>query len=400
MAARLLIAIPYYDHPGTLRDVVERSIKVHQEVLVVDDGSKVPAGDLLEGVDVHIERHRVNRGKGAAILTAGRYAEKRGVTHVVTLDADGQHDPADFPKFERAIRRDPTSLYVGCREFGVMGVPRSSRFGRKVSNFWFRLQTGQSVMDCQSGFRAYPVAVLTGLGYMCRGYAFEVEVLVRSAWAGLECRNVDISVYYPDKGRRISHFRKLRDNALLTVLNAHLTGRSVVPWPHRRLFLSRESGEKEDAEAGGVRALRYLRRMLGERASPGGLALATAIGVVCGALPLLVCHTLVIIVVCRAVRVNRTVAVGMSQVCMPPLVPALCIEVGYFIRNGRILAEFSVETLGSQAADRLWEWLLGAVILGPLLGAGAAGIVFLVARNMRRSAVVDGGGRWEGSSSV
>jgi len=234
---KIVIAIPYYNHPKTLRDVATRCLAQQADVLVIDDGSREKATDLLAGLDLIIETHEVNKGKGEAILTAGRVASERGFTHVVTLDADGQHAPEDFPLFKKALEEDPDAVYVGARDFTVDNVPQSSKFGRKFSNFWFRLQTGQSLSDCQSGYRAYPTPVLTEINYMFRTFAFEVEVLVRSAWAGLSCKDVSISVYYPPEDERVSHFHKFRDNLRLSILNTHLTCRSITPWPHQKISI-------------------------------------------------------------------------------------------------------------------------------------------------------------------
>ena len=105
---------------------------------------------------MEILRHERNRGKGAAILTAAAAARQQGMTHIATIDADGQHDPADLPRLAAVVEEDPTTLVVGHRDFSAANVPGASRFGRGFSNFWLRLQTGQSLGDTQSGFRIYP----------------------------------------------------------------------------------------------------------------------------------------------------------------------------------------------------------------------------------------------------
>ncbi len=87
-APRILVLIPVYDHPHTLREVVERTLSVHPDVLVVDDGSRDPVAPLLTGLEITLIRHEVNRGKGAAILTGAGQAARRGMTHLITLDAD------------------------------------------------------------------------------------------------------------------------------------------------------------------------------------------------------------------------------------------------------------------------------------------------------------------------
>jgi uncharacterized protein (DUF2062 family) len=383
---KILIVIPVYNHAASLRQVVERALAVHPEVLVVDDGSRDRPLDTLHGLKVRMAGHPVNQGKGAAIMTAARLARGLGMSHIVTIDADGQHDPADFPRFAAMLAAEPPAIVVGARNFDTANVPGSSRFGRKFSNFWLRLQTGKTLSDTQSGFRAYPLAVLDGLKLRERHYSFEVEVLVRGAWAGVPLREVPIFVHYPPPGERVSHFKAFRDNLRLTLLNTHLTLRSVLPWPHRKLVAD-DGGELKVSV---LHPLRTIKTLLTEHATPGQLATAGGVGVFLGALPLIACHTLAILFVCSFFRLNKVAAVGASQLCMPPIVPALCIEAGYYLRHGTFLTEISLETLGYQGLERLYEWLLGSLMVGPLLALLTAGIIFVMAQFLLRSNRVAG----------
>jgi uncharacterized protein (DUF2062 family) len=382
---QLLIVIPLYNHGTTVRAVAERALAVHPQVLVVDDGSSDGGAAALAGLPVEILRHEENRGKGAAIMSAARYAAERGLTHIATIDADGQHDPADLPRLWAAAVAEPLALVVGCRDFSAANVPGSSRFGRSFSNFWLRLQTGVSLPDTQSGFRIYPLALLTGLDFWCRRYNFEIEVLVRGAWAGVPLRSVPIAVYYPPAGERFSHFRGFLDNWRLTLLNTHLTLRSIVPWPHRRL-VAPERAEKISP----WHPLKSLRRLLTEHASPGQLAAAGALGVLVGTSPLFGAHTITILFVAGFLRLNKVAAVAASNLCMPPFVPALCIELGHYLSQGSWLTEFSLQTLGYQGLQRLWEWLLGFLVLGPLLAALTAAVIFVTAQLLKRENRVSG----------
>ena len=376
---QLLIVIPLYNHGTTVRAVVEKALAVHPRVLVVDDGSSDGGVEALAGLPVDILRHRRNRGKGAAFRSAARFAAERGLTRIATIDADGQHDPADLPRLWAAAAAEPLALVVGCRDFSAANVPGASRFGRSFSNFWLRLQTGVSLPDTQSGFRIYPLVLLTGLGFWCRRYTFEIEVLVRAAWAGVALRSVDIAVFYPPAAERVSHFRGFWDNWRLTLLNTHLTLRSIVPWPHRRLVAA---GPR--VKISPWHPLQSLRRLLTEHASPGQLAAAGALGVMVGTSPLFGAHTITILFVAGFLRLNKVAAVAASNLCMPPLVPALCIELGHYLRFGRWLTEFSLQTLGYQGLQRLWEWLLGSLLLGPLLAALTAGAIYLMAQLLKR----------------
>ncbi|MHB8835529.1 MAG: DUF2062 domain-containing protein [Candidatus Methylomirabilia bacterium] len=374
--ARLLIAIPVYNHGRTLRDVARRALAVHPDVLVVDDGSTDGGAATLEGLPVRLLRHERNLGKGQAILTAAREAHRLGMTHLATIDSDGQHDPADLRNFLPLLRGEPEALVIGARRFGA-DVPGSSRFGRSFSNFWLRVQTGVSLVDTLSGFRVYPVAVLLELPLRESGFSFENEVLVRAAWAKVPLREVEVSVIYPSD--RVSHFHKLYDNAVISLLNTRLTMRTMLPWPHHTLA----SGVRPPGVSA-LHPLRALRILLSENTTPRELALAGALGVFLGTLPLIGIHTIVILIAAGFLRLNRIAAITASQITIPPFVPALAIEVGHFMRYGKFLTEFSLKTIGSEGLDRLWEWFLGSLLLGPLLGLITGLITYVAAYLLQR----------------
>ncbi len=361
---KIIILIPVYNNPETVRDVVIRALEIHDMVMVVDDGSSDNVDNLLNGLNIRIIRHTKNMGKGAAIITGAVEAGRLGMTHIVTIDADGQHDPADFKKIIPIINQEPHAIIIGMRNFQGSNTPGASIFGRSFSNFWMRLQTGISLGDTQSGFRAYPLAVLEKLILRERHFSFEVEVLVKAAWAGVKILETDISAYYPPAEKRVSHFRVFMDNFRISILNTKLTMMSVLPIPHRKIHFD----DITDQAITVLHPIKSLKTLITENTSPKKLSASGALGVFLGALPLIACHTLVIILVTGFLRLNKVVAISTSQLCMPPIVPALCIEAGYFMRNGRFLTEISLETIGYQALQRLYEWIIGSLLLGPIMG--------------------------------
>jgi glycosyltransferase involved in cell wall biosynthesis len=377
---RIAIVIPVFNHAGTLREVVRRALDVHDEVIVVDDGSTDQGVDAIRDLSMRTVQHPVNYGKGAAILTGAREAHRIKMTHIVTMDADGQHDPADFERFVPLLMREPDSIVLGNRLFEGTHAGAGSRFGRTFSNFWVRLQTGEALKDTQSGFRAYPIAVFERLQLRQRRFAFEVEVLVKAAWAGMPIREVDISVHYPPAEDRISHFNALLDNARISWLNTKLTTRAIAPLPHRKIFHPKREGERITL----LHPIRSLRALVKEDASIRRLAAAGALGVLLGALPLIGFHTVSILFVASFFRLNKIVAISTSQLCMPPFVPALCIEVGHFLRHGRFLTEISLETIGYQGLERIYEWLIGSLLVGPAMGILLGGAIYLSASLIRR----------------
>lgn len=374
MTPRVLVAVPVYNHASTLRAVVLGLLERHPHVLVVDDGSDDLEPEVLAGLPVRMVRHGRNRGKGAAIRTAALEARRQDMSHIVTIDADGQHDPADLPLFLEAVAADPLAVIVGARDFNTENVPGSSRFGRAFSNFWLRVQTGVILSDVQSGYRAYPLNVLENLRCTENRYSFEVEVLVRAAWAGFRLREVNIRVHYPPKGERVSHFRAFMDNVRISLLNTRLTIRAIMPVPHRKF------GEDEAGRVSPIHPLKSLRILLRDDATPAGLGLSAALGIFLGTLPLIGIHSIAILVAAGWLRWNKIAALAASQLCMPPLVPALCIEAGHYLRHGIFLTEISLRTLGYEAPQRLWEWILGSMLLAPLLAALTGAAVWVLAR--------------------
>jgi glycosyltransferase involved in cell wall biosynthesis len=384
---KVLVVIPVYNHADSIYDVVSRCLKYYPDVLVVDDGSEEDVEAALAGLEVTIIRHEHNLGKGRAILTAARYAEEHHKTYIITIDADGQHYPEQIPDFIATANDHPEAILLGVRDFNSSDAPFSSRFGRAFGNFWVRLQTGVKIKDIQGGYRMYPVFVLNNLKYLFHTYAFEDEVIVRALWAGVPVQELAVKAYYPTREKRISHFCKLRDNLRLTILNTYLTLRSLIPWPH--LQIQYENG----AFLMISHPMKILKELLGNRNHPFRLAMAGSLGVFLGALPLIFCHTLVIIYVASFFRLNKILAVATSQICMPPVVPALCIEVGYYIRFGKFLtlenvsslSDASFRELGHMGLQLLAEWFLGALVVGPLLSIVIGIIIFTLSLNVEKT---------------
>lgn len=388
--------IPVYNHGATLRDVVQRTLLFCPQVVVVNDGS-TDGGDgghnslkvdgatdrganWLPDLPITLITLPRNGGKGAALMAGAEAARKLGATHIITLDADGQHYPEDIPLFLEALHRTPHAILVGCRDFNTPHVPKSSRFGRAFSGFWMRVQTGLAVGDMQSGFRAYPLHVLACLDLDETGYAFEVEVLVRAAWAGFEICDIPVRVIYPPADERISHFHALRDNARISLLNTRLTVRALIPIPFKRHALHAEGRISLRRP---LQSLRQLLRDPVHRANPTTLALSAGVAVAVSTLPLPGLQSIVLLLCVGWWRLNRLCALAMIPLTWPPFVPGLAVLLGYRLRHGEWLTEFSVRTLGHEWGQRLLEWVLGSVALAPLLGLAAAVMVGLTATCVR-----------------
>lgn len=379
-------AIPVYNNAGTIRDVATRCREQLRDVVVVDDGSTDgDVGELLRDREVTVLRHPHNLGKGAALLTALRYVAERGATHLLTIDGDGQHFPEDIPRFLRGLA--PDAVLIGAREEVVGTMPRSSRFGRDFSDFWIYVETGVSVQDTQSGFRVYPVKPLLEMPFCSRHYNFEVEVVTRAIWAGLRVVKVPIRVWYPQAHARVSSFRPFRDNLRISLLHSRLVGRRLLPIPHTRLATF-----PKPASPSLKHPLRLLRELLAENTSPLGLAAAAGVGIFLGTLPLLFCHVAVILYVAIRLHLNKVMALAIQNLCVPPVVPIVCIAVGYRLRHGKLIDASQPAEWLEHPLDLLYEWFLGSLIVAPLFALGAAAAVYLAARCLQSRSVKEEAG--------
>ena len=216
--------IPVYNHAGSLASVLDGCIKLGLPVIVVDDGSTDGVSEVLSRYNhISVIRHERNLGKGEAIRS-GLKAATEIADFAVTIDADGQHLPDDAIKMIESIRDGDRPVVIGARQnmLGDVSIPWTSRFGRKFSNFWVRLSGGPVLTDTQSGFRIYPVKEILRLKSRAKRFQFEVEILALAHWHKIPVYEVPVSVIYPGRGVRISHFRPfidfLRNSATFTRL--------------------------------------------------------------------------------------------------------------------------------------------------------------------------------------
>ncbi len=214
--------IPTYNHGLILRKVVLSALEYISDILVVVDGSTDNTMEVLQNLPIKILAFPKNRGKGRALKTGFQEAKKLGWNYAITMDSDGQHKAQDIPQFLKAISENPEAIVVGDRNMELPSIPSSSKFGKKFTNFWLKVETGLSIADGQSGFRAYPIHSINAVHSWFNRYEFEVEILARSAWKGIPIISIPVQVDYHPEGKRISHFRPFMDNFRTTILNTIL----------------------------------------------------------------------------------------------------------------------------------------------------------------------------------
>jgi glycosyltransferase involved in cell wall biosynthesis len=198
--------------------------------IVIDgstDGSDLPLRQLaVQDPDIRLFRLPRNMGKGAAILHGVRQAELDGFTHVLTMDADGQHPARLIPDFIAKSQANPDALILGRPIFDA-SAPRVRVLGRKLSNWGTNLETlWGGRFDSLFGFRVYPVAALRQVmetSRWMRRFDFDAEAAVRLCWSGFRPISLPAPVQYFTRAEGgVSHFRYLRDNMLLTWMHARL----------------------------------------------------------------------------------------------------------------------------------------------------------------------------------
>lgn len=214
--------VPTYNNDRTLADVLHRVYCYISHIVVVNDGSDDHTSEVLAGLDipVTIVSYEKNRGKGYALRMGFEKARACGFRYAVTIDSDGQHFPEDLPLLLDAHSLHPDALIVGSRNLQADNMPSGNTFANKFSNFWFRLQTCKKLPDTQTGYRLYPLESLPNLKLLTYRYEAELELLVGSAWKGVDLIPVGVRVCYPED--RVTHFRPFADFFRISVLNTFL----------------------------------------------------------------------------------------------------------------------------------------------------------------------------------
>lgn len=220
--------IPIYNHKDTIARTVQALRAQGLPVVIVDDGSNPATRDVLDALvddagGIHLLRLPHNQGKGRA-LTAGLLAAREmGHTHALQIDADGQHDTADAPRFIAAARADPSAMICG-RAVYDDSVPRARRYGRYLTHACVWLETlSLAIDDSMCGYRLYPLeatcAEIARAALPAR-MDFDTEIAVRLCWRGVPVGNLPTRVIYPENG--LSHFRMLHDNLRITAMHTRL----------------------------------------------------------------------------------------------------------------------------------------------------------------------------------
>ncbi|HEY5781215.1 MAG TPA: glycosyltransferase family 2 protein [Lysobacter sp.] len=224
---RPLVVIPVYDHEHAIGAMVDGVLAAGHPCLLIDDGSRESCAAELrrqaarEGV--RLLRLEQNRGKGGAMLAGFREAARLGASHVLQIDADGQHDTADIPRFLQAAQAAPDTVINGAPVYDA-SVPKGRLYGRYLTHVWVWINTlSFAIRDSMCGFRVYPLEQVLKLideEFVGQRMDFDPEIVVRLHWRGVGIENLATPVRYPSDG--VSHFDVWRDNVRISRMHTRL----------------------------------------------------------------------------------------------------------------------------------------------------------------------------------
>jgi glycosyltransferase involved in cell wall biosynthesis len=362
------VIIPTYNNAATLAAVIEDVAQYSNHIIVVNDGSTDSTTDIVKQFPaVQFISYAKNVGKGWALRRAFAYAAEKGYKYGITIDSDGQHFAKDLPAFINKLEEEPNAIIIGARNMDQASVPGGSSFGNRVSNFWFKVETGISSPDTQSGFRLYPLEPMKKMHFVTRKYEFEIEVLVRLAWKGVKVISVPVTVYYAPKEERISHFRPYKDFFRISVLNTILVLISFLYIKPRDFILTLFSRKR-------------MKKVLDEHLynphhSTQLKSISVAFGIFMGIVPIWGFQLAGAIFLAILFKLNKPLVIIAANISIPPMIPViifLSYKVGALWMGANAMQiNFSNDITIQSIKNNLVQYIAGSITL-----AVAAALVF------------------------
>ncbi len=336
------VLIPTYNNEGTIRALIESVFSYTDDVIVVNDGSTDSTAEILGSIDgLDVLDLGVNRGKGIALRKGFEHALNKGFQYAITIDSDGQHFAEDLPAFLDKIEEEPDSIIVGARNMNQEGIPGKSSFGHKFSNFWYKVETGIDLPDTQSGFRLYPLQIIKDYRYVASRYEFEIEVIVKAAWHGVNVTSVPVRVVYFEGDERVSHFRPAIDNLRFTALNTWLVTLALLYGRPRMLFAKlRKMSFREFVD----------KHIINTDESNRVKAFSAGFGVFMGIIPIWGYQMALAIILAIFFKLNKAIVLVTAQISLPPLIPFV-LYASYLVGNS--ILGTSIEG-GQMSATNVW----------------------------------------------
>lgn len=364
------VIIPTYNNHKTLARVIDGVLEYTNNIIVINDGCTDTTKDILANYDaLHIIHLPKNKGKGNALDIGLHKAEELEFEYAITIDSDGQHYPDDIPLFinELEASSNKNLLLIGGRNLNADGMPKKNTFANKFSNFWYWAETGKKLFDTQSGFRMYPVKAVNKLNLFTTKYEFEIEVIVKASWSGVEVKNIPIRVLY-DENERVSHFRPFKDFLRISLLNTYLVFVALLYIKPRDLIRSiKKKGLKKF----------FYEDFLASDDSNVKKALSISLGTFIGLSPFWGFQTFLSIFLAAAFKLNKVISFTFSNVSIPPFIPFIIygsLKIGGFLLGKEFSLNLNQIDTNFDIKTHLLQYVLGSFTLA-IIGATVFGFV-------------------------
>jgi len=359
------VIIPTYNNAASLAAVIEDVAQYTKHIIVVNDGSTDNTVDIvIQFPIVQFINYSNNVGKGWALRKAFAYATDKGYKYAITIDSDGQHFAKDLPAFIHKLEEEPNAIIIGARNMNQASVPGGSSFGNRFSNFWFKVETGITSPDTQSGYRLYPLEPLKKMRFITRKYEFEIEVLVRLVWKGVKVIAVPVTVYYAPKEERISHFRPYKDFFRISVLNSVLVLISLLyikPRDFIRILFSPKKMKKLLDE-----------HLFNPHHSSQLKSMSVAFGVFMGIVPIWGFQLAVAIFLAILFKLNKPLVIIAANISIPPMIPLIIFgsyKMGtYWMGANAMQIDFSSTITLQSIKLNLVQYIYGSITLAIVAG--------------------------------
>jgi glycosyltransferase involved in cell wall biosynthesis len=369
---KVCVLLPTYNNGGTIAGVIDGIRLLTNDLIVVNDGSTDDTSLILDHYPgIQLISYTKNKGKGNALLTGFRYAISKGYQYAITIDSDGQHNPADIPAFAEKLQETGQALIIGERNMEQASVPGKSNFGRKFSNFWFKVETGIDHNDTQSGFRLYPLLAFENMKFYTPKFEFEIEILVRLAWKGIKVESVPVSVRYFPKEERVSHFRPFRDFTRISILNTALVFLALA-W-HRPLMY--------------IKGKNISGFFFNSSETVLKRSLSVAFGVFMGIIPIWGFQLVAAIALAFLFRLNKPLVILFANISIPPMIPLilfLSLVCGKFWVSNSTIPLFNSALNLETIKPFLLQYIAGSISLAILSAIVFGTLTFIVLSTFRR----------------
>lgn len=372
------VIVPTYNNEKTLEKVLRDVQQYCKDILVVNDGSTDSTTSILSGMEeVKTISYEKNVGKGNALNLGLKWAFENGFSYAITIDSDGQHFADDIPVFIEAMEATPGAFFIGCRNLREENMPKKNTFGNKFSNFWFKVETGITLPDTQSGYRLYPLEAFDTLFLFTKKYEYELEIMVKLAWKEVPIKAVPVKVHYPKGEERVTHFRPIWDFVRIGYLNTYLVTLAFL-WHTPKRFI--KSINKDSVKT-------FVKKnFFNSEESVKSIVLSVSFGVFMGVIPIWGYQLAAALILAHFFKLNKAMVALAANISIPPFIPFILygsLKTGQWILN-RPSNIFKEEISLENVKNHLIEYLIGSVVFAVVL-ALVFGLLAFVIVTLKRS---------------